>query len=75
MIVVRQALVFLVAGSLGYAGAASGQALSAGDPPGRVGRLAFLEGTVSFHDANRTDWTPAMVNMPITCSPLTATRL
>ncbi|TMJ28064.1 MAG: hypothetical protein E6G95_09605 [Alphaproteobacteria bacterium] len=66
MVVVRHALVILVAGSLGYSGAAFGQALSSGDPPGRVGRLAFVQGTVSFHDAERTDWQPAMVNQPLT---------
>ena len=65
MVMVRQALVILVAGTLGYSGAAWGQAL-AGDPPGRVGRLAFTEGTVSFHDADRTDWRPAMINQPLT---------
>ena len=36
------------------------------DPPGRVGRLAFTEGTVSFHDDQQTGWTPAVVNTPLT---------
>jgi hypothetical protein len=65
MVVIRQAFVILVAGTLGFSGAAWGQAL-AGDPPGRVGRLAFTEGTVSFHDSNRTDWGPAVINQPLT---------
>ena len=59
MVVVRHALVILVTGTLGFSGAAFGQALSSGDPPGRVGRLAFTQGTVSFHDSERTDWEAA----------------
>jgi hypothetical protein len=66
MIDVRRALTFLVVGSLGYAGASYAQVPSPNDPSGRVGRLAFLQGTVSFHDADRTDWAPAIVNMPVT---------
>ncbi len=37
---------------------------SAGDPPGRVGRLARLDGTVSTHGAGSTQWTPAVLNFP-----------
>jgi len=65
MVVVRHAFAFLVVGTLGFSGAAFGQAPSPNDPPGRVGRLAFTQGTVSFHDAERTDWEPAMVNTPL----------
>jgi hypothetical protein len=36
------------------------------DPPGRVGRLAFAEGTVSFHDDEDNGWTKAVVNTPLT---------
>jgi len=36
------------------------------DPPGRVGRLAFVDGTVSFHDDEETGWTRAVVNTPLT---------
>ena len=67
MVVVRQALVILVTGTLGYSGAAFGQqGLSPNDPPSRVGRLAFTQGTVSFHDAERADWEPAAINTPLT---------
>jgi hypothetical protein len=67
MVVVRKALVILVTGTLGYSGAAFGQqSLSSNDPPSRVGRLAFTEGTVSFHDAERTDWEGARINTPLT---------
>jgi FecR protein len=44
---------------------APGSAPSA-DPPGRVGRLAFLQGTVSYHDAQQDAWSAAAVNTPIT---------
>lgn len=36
------------------------------DPPGRVGRLAFVDGTVSFHDDEEDGWTRAVVNTPLT---------
>src|SRR5215813_6959671 len=37
-----------------------------GEPPGRVGRLAFINGTVSFHDDQQSGWTQAVVNTPLT---------
>jgi hypothetical protein len=36
------------------------------DPPARVGRLALLQGTVSTHAANETQWSPAVLNAPVT---------
>ncbi|MET1026955.1 MAG: DUF6600 domain-containing protein [Dongiaceae bacterium] len=36
------------------------------DPPGRVGRLAQIDGTVSFHTADQTTWQAATPNYPIT---------
>lgn len=36
------------------------------DPPGRVARLSLAEGAVSFAPANDTDWTPAVLNRPLT---------
>ncbi|WP_428672578.1 DUF6600 domain-containing protein [Reyranella sp.] len=65
MVVFRRAIVIFVTGSLGYAGATVAQT-GPGDPPGRVGRLAFIQGTVSFHDNEQTDWAPALVNTPVT---------
>src|SRR6185369_4084707 len=41
-------------------------ALAQSEPPGRVGRLAFTNGTVSFHDDEQSGWTPAVVNTPLT---------
>ena len=36
------------------------------DPPGRVGRLNYIAGSVSFQPAGVTDWVPAVVNRPLT---------
>ena len=36
------------------------------DPPSRVGRMARLLGTVSFHSTGETDWRPAAMNYPVT---------
>ncbi|HZP98472.1 MAG TPA: DUF6600 domain-containing protein [Reyranella sp.] len=55
------ALIAGLASAIAYA-----QAPGAGDPPGRVGRLAFIEGAVSFHDAQQSDWSPAVANTPLT---------
>src|SRR5260221_708424 len=35
------------------------------DPPGRIGRLAYINGPVSFHDEDQTQWAPAIVNRPL----------
>ena len=39
---------------------------TAGDPPGRVGRVARMGGTVSFHTADADHWEPATLNEPVT---------
>ena len=57
-----RASVALVAGLAAYASVAHAQ----GGPPGTVGRLAFTEGSVSFHDQDDVDWTKAIVNTPLT---------
>jgi len=44
-------------------GASAEQA--AGDPPARVGRLALVNGAVSFHTSSDTDWSPASLNYPV----------
>src|SRR4051794_30026612 len=38
----------------------------AADPPGRVGRLASISGTVSYHLANADRWEAAALNLPLT---------
>jgi hypothetical protein len=35
------------------------------DPPARVGRLALVTGTVSFHTQADTEWSPATLNYPV----------
>ena len=66
MAVVRRSLVFAVAAGFAFAGTAMAQSPSAGDPPARVGRLSYLQGTVSYHDAQADAWSPAAVNTPLT---------
>ncbi|MDQ6759025.1 MAG: hypothetical protein M3Z32_04040 [Acidobacteriota bacterium] len=36
------------------------------DPPGRVGRLNYLSGTVSFQPGGLDEWVPAVLNRPLT---------
>ncbi|HVY13629.1 MAG TPA: DUF6600 domain-containing protein [Rhodopila sp.] len=35
------------------------------DPPARVGRIAQIAGTASFHDQGDTQWSPLSVNFPV----------
>ena len=44
----------------------TGAAYALNDPPSQVGRLAYTEGTVSFHDDQEAGWSPAMINTPLT---------
>jgi hypothetical protein len=45
---------------------ASPHALAQDDPPGRVGRVADLNGGVSWFDAEQGQWAPAERNRPLT---------
>jgi hypothetical protein len=36
------------------------------DPPGRVGRLGYMQGSVSFQPAGESDWVRAVPNRPMT---------
>jgi hypothetical protein len=38
----------------------------ADDPPSRVARVAFIEGSVSFQPACAQDWVAAPLNRPLT---------
>jgi len=49
---------------LAIAGTAAAQNPS--DPPARVGRLSYLEGSVSYHDSQQDSWSKAAVNTPVT---------
>src|SRR5579871_6386473 len=35
------------------------------DPPGRVGRLGYMQGSVSFQPGGVDDWVPANPNRPL----------
>ena len=61
----RRGAVTIAAGIVGAAIVWS-SAMAQGEPPGRVGRLAFTDGTVSFHDDEQSGWTPAVINTPLT---------
>lgn len=61
----RRGAVTIAAGLVGAAAIWS-SAMAQGEPPGRVGRLAFTNGTVSFHDDEQSGWTPAVINTPLT---------
>ena len=57
----------LAATILGVSGVAQAQSPPAGaTPPARVGRLAALQGTVSFHAAGSDGWVAAVQNYPVT---------
>ena len=45
---------------------ATASASATADPPSRVGRLARIAGTVSFHTADEDHWEPATLNYPVT---------
>lgn len=66
----RRGAATFVAGFVGVTLAAtlawSSLAKAQSEPPGRVGRLAFTDGTVSLHDIEQSQWTPAVVNTPLT---------
>ncbi len=61
----RRGVVTIAAGVIGAAIVWS-SAMAQGEPPARVGRLAFTDGTVSFHDDEQSGWTPAVINTPLT---------
>src|SRR4030081_3556091 len=65
----RRGAAIFVAGVVGATPAAtlalSRLAQAPSEPPGRVGRLAFTDGAVSFHDNEQSEWAPAVVNTPL----------
>jgi hypothetical protein len=40
-------------------------AVAQDDPPGRVGRLSYVDGTASFHNGDEDQWSPASLNYPV----------
>ncbi len=51
-----------------------GQEQANQDPPGRVGRLSKVSGTVTFKTLGQDRWGPAVVNFPITSQQALATE-
>ncbi len=37
------------------------------DPPGRVARLGYVQGSVSFQPAGESDWVQEVPNRPMRC--------
>ncbi len=61
---------------MGVAGAGlvlAGPAVAQEDPPGRIGRLADAQGSVSWWDADSGQWTEAVRNRPLTAGDRIAT--
>jgi hypothetical protein len=56
--------VLLVLG--GFLCAFSSPALADDDPPGRVARLNYIQGSISFQPGGETDWVQANPNRPLT---------
>jgi uncharacterized protein DUF6600 len=50
----------------GFLFAFSSPALADDDPPGRVARLNYIQGSLSFQPGGETDWTQANPNRPLT---------
>src|ERR1700724_1680954 len=44
----------------------SSPALADDDPPGRVARLNYIQGSISFQPGGETDWVQANPNRPLT---------
>src|SRR5258707_15710614 len=49
-----------------FLSAFSAAALADDDPPGRVARLNYMKGSVSFQPGGETDWEHANPNRPLT---------
>ncbi len=63
---VAVALSLTLVPAVSFGGVAPSLSRQAGDPPARVGRLAQISGTVSFHTADEDHWEPATLNYPVT---------
>lgn len=45
--------------------AASGASADGDDPPSRIARISYAEGSISFQPAGTSDWVPAPLNRPL----------
>ncbi len=52
--------------AMALAGFAPGAKANDDDPPSRVARLAYAQGSVSFQPAGTDDWVTAGLNRPVT---------
>lgn len=69
------ALLFLPCGSPGTLTATtSREPTDNTDPPGRVARLSYVEGAVSFRPAGSDDWIAATLNRPLTTGDILFTE-
>src|SRR5271167_3505928 len=59
-------LLLSLAGLLGLAFVVPNARADEGDPPSRVARISFLDGTVSFQPGGAGDWGSAAMNRPVT---------
>jgi hypothetical protein len=62
----KSKLVLWLAGLLCFAVVAPNARADEGDPPSRVARISFLDGTVSFQPGGDGDWGSAARNRPVT---------
>src|SRR6202790_683765 len=60
----KSILLFLVL-ALSFLSAFSAAALADDDPPGRVARLNYMQGSVSFQPGGESDWVQASPNRPL----------
>src|SRR5579863_1412631 len=59
------ALAGIVLSTVALSTRAAAQDQDQDDPPGRVARLGYLQGSVSFQPAGETDWVGAVPNRPL----------
>src|SRR5258708_27430963 len=52
--------------AVSFLSASSSSAAAGDDPPGRVARLNYIQGSVSFQPGGETDWVQANPNRPLT---------
>src|SRR6266404_6971108 len=52
--------------AVSFLSACSKAALADDDPPGRVARLNYIQGSISFQPGGETDWVQANPNRPLT---------
>jgi hypothetical protein len=59
-------IAIMMIGALATGAMAQDEDQDRNDPPGRVARLGYMEGSVSFQPAGESEWVPAVPNRPMT---------